>query len=116
MRGVLVAILLAGSSCSLFGPTVVCDEGNLGGEMTCAEVLSAARTQLAAVTGISTLTAVQGGPCRTDSLSCGPDIPDDAPVSTVYADLSDGRQLAVRVFVADGSLRADPQIDMETMR
>lgn len=117
MRVALVVLLLIISACSLFGPKVVCDDASLAGEMTCAEVLSLAREQLADVSGISTLTAVRGHPCQEDSLGCGPDIPATTPISTVYADLTDGRRLAVRVFAHDdggGPLRADPPQDMGT--
>ena len=115
MRSTLVGILLASSSCGLFGPTVVCEESNLGGEMTCAEVLTLAREQLNGVSGITTLTAVQGSPCPADQAISCPEVPATAAVSTVYADLSDGRRIAVRVSAEDDDgrrLRADPPQDM----
>jgi hypothetical protein len=108
----VITILLFTSSCDLFGPTVVCDKSNLGPAMTCAGVVAAAQGQLAQVDGITLLTVVRGLPCDVDSLACPPDVPAGI-VSTVYADIADGRRIAVPVYAEDdGSLRAGPLQEM----
>ncbi len=106
MKALVMAIVLCTSSCDLLGPTVVCDESDLGPPMTCAGVVATAQSQLAQVDGITLLTVAHGLPCDFDSLSCGPDVPRGS-VSTVYADLADGRRIAVPVYAEDdGLLRA----------
>jgi len=112
VRAVVIALVLATSSCNLLGPTVVCDESDLGQVMTCARVVAAAQGELAQVDGITLLSVAIGLPCDFDSLSCGPDVP-RGTVSTVYADLPDGRRIAVPVYAEDdGSLRAGPLREM----
>ena len=112
MRGGIIALLLATSSCNLSGPTVVCDESELGQTMTCEGVVAVAQGQLAEVDGITLLTVGRELPCDVDSLSCGTDVPVGI-VSTVYADLADGRTIAVAVYAEDdGSLHAGPLKEM----
>lgn len=112
MKAVVMALLLITSSCNLFGPTVECDDADLGQAMTCAAVLEAARDPLAQVSGITLLTVGRGHPCDVDSLACAPDVP-VGTVSTVYADLADGRRIAVPVYAEDdGSLSAGPVQEM----
>ena len=112
MRFLLAVVMFATSSCGWFGPEVVCDEAQLGG-MRCAEVLDMAGTQLGGVGEISRLTVSHGIPCPIEAMSCGPDVPPGV-VSTVYADLADGRRFAVPVYPADGdeAMHAGPLQEM----
>jgi hypothetical protein len=112
VRALLVAVTFMTSSCNLLEPMVECDDSELGQPMTCATVLEAARDQLAEVDGIMLVTVARGLPCDVDSLSCGPDVA-RGTVSSVYADLADGRRVAVPVYAEDdGSLRAGPMHEM----
>ena len=78
--------------------------------MTCEEVLETAREQFAGVRGITKLTAVRGIRCPQAPAGCP-----DAPVVTLYADLTDGRQLYVSVARhEDGSLTAQPAEAVES--
>jgi len=99
----LVLTVLVATSCDFTVP-FECDDSDFAAGMTCEEVYSAAREQLAGTTGVSKLTAVRGIRCPPAPAGCP-----DAPVVTVYVDLTDGRQLYVSVSRRqDGSLAAQP--------
>ena len=80
--------------------------------MSCEELVDAALEQLADVGGITHLTARRGVPCPRDAAVSCPDVP-AGTVWTVYADLADGRVLAVRIVSENGSLDADPPFDIQ---
>lgn len=105
--GLILSLALGGC---LFGPTVVCDDNGWEEGFTCEAVISAARTQLAGHTDITTLTAVQGRHCSPPGSSC----PATPFVTTVYADRIDGSQLYVMVLLQEnGGLRAEPAMPVE---
>jgi hypothetical protein len=111
MRAILLLALLL-ASCGGLGPTLTCDESGFRATMSCEELLDAAREQLAEVDGITQLSAVEGVPCPRDAAVSCPDVP-AGTVWTVYADLADGRVLAVRIVSENGSLSADPPFDIQ---
>jgi hypothetical protein len=113
MRAILLLALVL-ASCGGLGPTLTCDESSLGANMTCEELLDTAQEQLADVDGIAQLTAGPGVPCPRDAAVSCPDVP-AGTVWTVYADLADGRVLAVRIVSENGSLNADRPFDMQDM-
>jgi hypothetical protein len=82
--------------------------------MRCGEVVDVAGTQLADVGEITRLTVSRGVPCPIDEAVSCPDTPPGA-VSTVYADLADGRLVAIPVYAADGDgpLRAGALQEMD---
>lgn len=82
--------------------------------MSCEELMNAAQEQLADVEGITQLTAGRGVPCPRDAAVSCPDVP-AGTVWTVYADLADGRVLAVRIVSENGSLNADPPFEIQNM-
>lgn len=112
-RAVALVLSLAAACGVVLWPEVVCDERQLGG-MRCDEVVDAAATQLGDVGQISRLTVAPGVPCPIDEAVSCPDVPRGS-LATVYADLADGRRLAVPVTIADdgdGSLHAGPPQEM----
>jgi hypothetical protein len=98
-----VALIVVAGACA-FDVPYECDDSQFAAGITCEEVFAAAREQLAGTIGITKLTAVRGIHCPPAPAGCP-----DAPVVTLYVDVSDGRQLYVTVGRnRDGSVIAQP--------
>jgi hypothetical protein len=91
MRAALLVLTVVAAACEISVP-FECDDSQFAAGITCDGVLTAAREQLAGTRGITKLTAVRGIHCLPAPAGCP-----DTPVVTLYADLSDGRQLYVSV-------------------
>lgn len=104
MRAALLVLTVVVATACDFSVPFECDDSQFAAGITCEDVLTAAREQLAGTRDVTKLTAVRGIHCPPAPAGCP-----DAPVVTLYVDLTDGRQLYVTVARnRDGSLTAQP--------